>query len=167
MNKDCATNKKIFIQTDFSIYSLNILNTLLKESTDTIFNIVLIHGYQSTKSFKDLLFHSKQNILEKLETIEFIEAYEVIKNAHESIISEIRIDIIPFKKKSYIKNYFQSNDIDFFIISKNYQLNFIHKNSFDLQPFINSSSIQKKEIEINPIIISNFEHYGIISELFN
>lgn len=158
--------RKVFIPTDFSVNSLNVLNKLLKQSTNTIFNIVLIHGYQSSSSITDLLFFSKDSIIEKLQSTEFVEAYEVIKNAHQSIISEISIDIIPFKTKAYISNYFKYSNVDYFIISKTYELNFINKKSFDLLPYITTSSIPKKEIQINTNLISEFEQSGVISELF-
>ena len=58
-------NKRVFISTDFSIQSLSVINQLVKESSNTVFDIVLIHGYQPSNTITDLLFFSKNKMIEK------------------------------------------------------------------------------------------------------
>lgn len=158
-------NKRVFIPTDFSIQSLSIINQLIEESSNTVYEIVLIHGYQTSNSITDLLFFSKQKMIEKLQKSAFVKAYEVIKNANQSSISSIRLDIIPFKRNLYIKNFFENNKIDSFIIPSTPQFHFESKNSFDLIPYIKKSRIPVKEIFVKE------NSYGlgyteIIDELF-
>lgn len=158
-------NKRVFIPTDFSIQSLSVINQLVKESSNTVFEIVLIHGYQPSNSITDLLFFSKHKMIEKLQKSAFVKAYEVIKNANQSTISSIKLDIIPFKRNLYIKNFFENSNIDSFIIPSTQQFHFESKNSFDLIPYIKKSKIPVKEIFVNESI-NGLGYTEIIDELF-
>lgn len=158
-------NKRVFIPTDFSIQSLSIINQLIEESSNTVYEIVFIHGYQSSNSIADLLFFSKQKMIERLQNTAFIKACEVVKNASQSTIASIKLDIIPFKRNLYIKNFFEVNKVDSFIIPSAHQFHFENKNSFDLIPYIKKSGIPIREILVKENIYG-FGYTEIINELF-
>ncbi len=75
--------RTILIATDYSLESLNILKKVMREKEASEdrdqYDILLVSGYDTGDSIRDLLFNTKSTIFNKLRPQEFCEAYGIIK----------------------------------------------------------------------------------------
>lgn len=139
--------KTILIPTDFTVQSLNILKSVLStNSSQTTFDVILLHGLSLSDSIRDLLFFSKHEQIGTLTTPEFEEAYEVIKNKYYSQISSLRIDLFTGYNVSAFNNYLEGNKVDEIFVSAKQQF-FSNKNSFSLSRFIEKCTIKATTID--------------------
>ncbi|MDP2160742.1 MAG: hypothetical protein Q8K02_09685 [Flavobacterium sp.] len=157
--------KTILLQTDFTIESLNVLKTALAQSNpDDNFDIILLHGVHLSDSIRDLLFFSKQKILNQLVSEEFEQACFVIRNKYASKINAIRKDIFTGFTQSAFNSYTEANQIDAIYLPANFQWNFNKQKSFDLIPFINKSKLKIEQIGWQTA--TNIPEKGKVAELF-
>ncbi|WP_291113798.1 hypothetical protein [Flavobacterium sp. UBA6135] len=157
--------KTILLQTDFTIESLNVLKTALAQSNhDDVFDIILLHGVHLSDSIRDLLFFSKQKIINQLVSEEFEQACFVIKNKYASKINSIRKDIFTGFTQSAFNSYTDANQIDAIYLPANFQWNFNKQKSFDLIPFMNKSKLPIQQIGWQTA--TNIPEKGKVAELF-
>lgn len=157
--------KTILLQTDFTIESLNVLKTALAQSNqDDNFDIILLHGVHLSDSIRDLLFFSKQKIINQLVSEEFEQACFVIRNKYASKINSIRKDIFTGFTQSAFNSYTDANQIDVIYLPANFQWNFNKQKSFDLIPFINKSKLPIEQIGWQTA--TNIPEKGKVAELF-
>lgn len=134
--------KTILFPTDFTIESLTVLRTVLSESKpDETFDIILLHGVHLTDSITDLLFFSKQKVINQIVSKEFNEACAVIKNKYASKINSMRKDIFTGFTQSAFNSYVEANQIESVYLPSNFEWSLNKKKSFDLVPFINKSKL--------------------------
>lgn len=157
--------KTILIPTDFTIQSLNVLKSVLSNnSSNTSYNIILLHGLSLDDSIRDLLYFSKYKHIEALTNPEFEEACEVIKNKFDSQISSLRIDLFTGFNVSAFNNYLEGNKVEEIFVSDKKQV-FSNKNSFNLSRFIEKCNITP--IFIDGIANTTISEQGKIAEVFN
>jgi hypothetical protein len=157
--------KTILLQTDFTIESLNVLKTALAQSNhDDNFDIILLHGVHLSDSIRDLLFFSKQKIINQLVSEEFEQACFVIKNKYASKINSIRKDIFTGFTQSAFNSYTDANQIDAIYLPANFQWNINKQKSFDLIPFMNKSKLPIQQIGWQTA--TNIPEKGKVAELF-
>lgn len=126
----------LVIPTDFSIQSLNVLKTVLHQNNSgQKLDLILLHGFQTGDSIRDLLFFSKSQQLSALMSKEFEEALEVIRNKFNSQISSLKIDLFHGYRVSGLDAYLEVNTVKEIYVSTR-KPEFAHKNSFDLLPMI-------------------------------
>lgn len=139
--------KNIVIPSDFSIASLSLLRTILdKNSTDvSSFNIILLRGYETNDSITDLLFFSKEQVIEDLSSNEFLESLMILKNRFEQEVNSIRLDLFTGFTKQAFEHYLQANQVHEIYIDSSFPS---EKTNYLLHKFIQKVSIPTIEIQV-------------------
>lgn len=138
--------KTILIQTDFTVQSLTVLKTVLNSNpSDTIYDIILLHGVISSDSIRDLLFYSKTKHIQSLSNPEFEEAFEIIRNKFDSMINSFRIDLFSGSNQTSFNNYIEANRV-VEIITSNEKLQ-LANSSFDLKRYISKSLVSVSTLD--------------------
>ncbi len=160
--------KNILIATDFSLESLSVLKTILKEKENTAdtceYVVHFVTGYYTGDSIRDLLFERKETILYKVKSREFDEACSILKNKYPSLLKKIKFDIFSGYFQRSFNRYIFSERIEeaYYTSVRNKKRN---KNIFDLSSFIKKSKNLKKQ----EILIKNqnvMHEKGHIAEIF-
>ncbi|MDN3695659.1 hypothetical protein QWZ06_27240 [Chryseobacterium tructae] len=159
--------KTILIATDYSLESLNILKKVLREKDaaedQNQYNILLVSGYDSGDSIRDLLFNTKTTIFNKIRPGEFCDAYEIIKNKYPHLVSKIVCDIFTGSFQRTFNQYVVANTIE-----EAYYSNSIKskgKGKFDLVPYIKKcKELQAGEITLE--IKERLPERGRLAEIF-
>ena len=134
--------KTILLPTDFSIESLHVLKTVLSQSKpNETFDIIFLHGIHLSDSIRDLLFFSKQKILNQVVSNEFNEACSVITNTYASKINSIRKDIFTGFTQAAFTSYTEANQVSCLYLPADYTWNLDLRKSFDLKPFVIKSKL--------------------------
>jgi len=142
--------RTILIPTDYTVESLNLVKAALsKRSNGKKYDIILIHGIFLSSSITELLFLSKDKIIESLSNPEFDEACEVLRNKFDSQINSLRKDFFSGSWQSAFNNYVEGNRIDEAFIPSNHSLKRTSKKSFDIIPYIKKSDIPVNEVDWN------------------
>lgn len=132
--------KRVIIQTDFTVNSLNIVVDLLDRHPDQHFEIILIHGLRSDNSITELLGFHPEDHLEDLQTEEFIKACQLMRSKYGERINEMYADIITSQTDNYFKNYCRGNRIDHLVVAKDFRFEKVTPKSFDLLATFNRNS---------------------------
>lgn len=129
----------ILIATDYSLESLNILKKVLKEKSiteqNTKYRILLVSGYDTGDSIRDLLFNTKTTAFSKIRTKEFCDAYSIIANKYSHLVDKIVCDIFTGSLQRSFNNYVKAENIAEIYYSPSLK-NKNTKGKFDLSPFI-------------------------------
>lgn len=156
--------KTILIPTDFTVQSLNVLKTVLNNTTsDVQYDVILLHGVISSDSIRDLLFYSKANHIKSLSNPEFEEAFEIIKNKFDSRINSFRIDLFSGSNQTSFNNYVEANRV-VEIITSDQKLKLTSGNSFDLSRYISKCTLTVSVIDNAPK--STLPEKGKLAEVF-
>ncbi|MCU7614591.1 hypothetical protein N0B16_09105 [Chryseobacterium sp. GMJ5] len=160
--------RTILIETDFSLESLILLKKILKEKDhtekDTRYNILLVSGYDTGDSIRDLLFNTKSTVLNKIRNREFCNAYGIIKNKYPSLVGKIVCDVFTGSFQRTFENYLAAQNVDEAYYSTSLK-NKNTKGKFDLSSFIKKA----KHIPVREIIVENKEYMpekGKLAEIF-
>ncbi|MEQ6120356.1 hypothetical protein [Reichenbachiella sp. MALMAid0571] len=132
-------HKTILIPIDFSVKSLNLLRSTLEKESEEPVNIVLSCGHFLGTSITELLFFSKEKLLDELINPEFKASLEVIYSKYNSQISNFSIEIFTGNSVAGFINFLEGNRINRVYINPDYTPKFKNKNSFDLMPYIKKS----------------------------
>lgn len=151
--------KKILIPTDFSVQSLNVLQTFLEqnENQNANFDIVLVHGYRLSDSIMELMFFSKPNILNALVNPEFQEACNVLQNKYEGKINAIKFDIFTGFTQGAFNNYTDANHVDEIYFNSERKPIFSSPRSFDFTNFIKRSNLKVTDVQQGTVSTLFFE----------
>ncbi len=139
-------SKKVLIPTDFSIESLNTLRFFLHDHAADTYDIVLLHGRQSSDAINDLLFFSKSRALESLKSNEFEEACTIIRNKYASSIHSLTYDLFSGFTQAAFQNYITARKIDLAVIPRSYRPSYRNTRSFNLLPYIRKSRMETIEV---------------------
>lgn len=157
-----ARAKRVLIQTDFTVNSLNIIVDLLDRYADQCFEIILIHGLHSDNSITELLGFHVEDQLEVLQTEEFIKACQLMRSKYGERIKEMFADILTSQTNNYFRNYCKGNQIEHIVIAKNFQFEKVTPKSFDLlETFSKNSSIGLSAVYVD----TTLETANIIDKL--
>lgn len=159
--------KTILIATDYSLESLNILKKVLREKDaaedQNQYNILLVSGYDSGDSIRDLLFNTKTTVFNKIRPAEFCDAYEIIKNKYPHLINRITCDIFTGSFQRTFNQYVEAGNIE-----EAYYSNSIKSRGngkFDLVPYIKKcKALQPGEITLE--IKERLPERGRLAEIF-
>lgn len=159
--------KTILIATDFSLESLNILKKVLKEkeaSEDQFqYNILLVSGYDSGDSIRDLLFNTKGTVFGKIRPQEFNDACAIIRNKYSHLINKIVCDIFTGSFQRTFNNYVKAENIEEAYFSP--AIRSKGKGKFDLAPYIKKcKDLQCQEIAVE--ITERLPEKGRLAEIF-
>lgn len=152
----------ILIPTDFSIESLNLFKYAAQHAQEPL-NIVLVHGLHLSDSIFDLLFKTRSESIEKLSNPDFEDACRILHNKYVSRINSFRIEIFSGVTQCAFQNFLEGNRITEILIPKSYQLRLTGK-SFDLLPYLKSSTLPKQAVEWKPA--ENAPEHNQLAEIF-
>lgn len=141
--------KRILIPTDFSVQSLNVLQTFLEQNKteNAHYEIILLHGYRLSDSIVELMFFSKRNILDTLVNPEFQEACNVLQNKYGGQISTVKTDIFMGFTQTAFNNYTEANHIDEIYFNSERKPIFSNSRSFDFVNFIKRSKLKVTNVQ--------------------
>ena len=159
--------KTILIATDYSLESLNILKKVMREKDaaedQNQYNILLVSGYDTGDSIRDLLFNTKTTIFNKLRPQEFCDAYGIIRNKYSHLINKIVCDIFTGSFQRTFNNYVKAENIEEAYYSPAIQSK--GKGKFDLVPYIKKcKDLQSKEISLE--VRDRLPEKGRLAEIF-
>lgn len=143
--------KKILVPTDFTIDSLSLLKNALENNPNEKLDILLVHGVSLSTSITDLLFFKKHQFISSLESPEFCEAKDIIKNKFASNINSLVSDIFIGFTTNAFENYVEGNKIEEAYIPNNYTLKTASKKSIDILPFIKKTIPLVYEVNLEEI----------------
>lgn len=159
--------KTILIATDYSLESLNILKKVMREKDaaedQNQYNILLVSGYDTGDSIRDLLFNTKSTIFNKLRPQEFCDAYGIVRNKYSHLINKIVCDIFTGSFQRTFNNYVKAENIEEAYYSPAIQSK--GKSKFDLIPYIKKcKDLQSKEISLE--VRDRLPEKGRLAEIF-
>ena len=159
--------KTILIATDYSLESLNILKKVLKEKhaseDQNQYNILLVSGYDTGDSIRDLLFNTKSAIFNKLRPQEFCDAFGIIKNKYPHLINRIVCDIFTGSFQRTFNHYVKEENIEEAYYSPSIKSK--GKGKFDLIPYIKKcKDLESQEIKVE--IPERLPERGRLAEIF-
>jgi len=160
-------NRTILIATDYSLESLNILKKVLKEKDESgdsnQYHVLLVSGYDTGDSIRDLLFNTKGSIFNKIRPKEFCEAYSIIRNKYPHLISKITCDIFTGSFQRTFNQYVKSNAVEEAYFSTSVRSR--DKGIFDIIPYIRKNTdLQSREISLD--ILEKLPERGKLAEIF-
>ncbi|AZB24059.1 hypothetical protein EG339_05225 [Chryseobacterium bernardetii] len=159
--------KTILIATDYSLESLNILKKVLREKDasedQNQYNILLVSGYDSGDSIRDLLFNTKTTVFNKIRPAEFCDGYEIIKNKYPHLVNKIICDIFTGSFQRTFNQYVEANNIEEAYYSTTIKSK--GKGKFDLVPYIKKCKALHSD-EITLEIKEKFPERGRLAEIF-
>lgn len=139
--------KNIFIPSDFSNQSLEIIRTFVSRFKTQKFNMILFHTLYTPDSITDLLFISRKNQEVLNLSREFTLQCKALKNTFYPQIHDINQVLIYGSTNNIFKQYLQANNIHCIVWQPTYKLNKLSKNSFDPRALIQDSGIELIDIE--------------------
>jgi hypothetical protein len=159
--------KTILIATDYSLESLNILKKVMREKDasedQNQYNILLVSGYDTGDSIRDLLFNTKSTIFNKLRPQEFCDAYGIINNKYPHLINKIVCDIFTGSFQRTFNNYVNAENIEEAYYSPSIKSK--GKGKFDLIPYIKKcKDIESYEISVE--VRKSLPEKGRLAEIF-
>lgn len=140
-------SKTILIQTDFSMNSLSLVRMALHEHQDEQVSILLGHGYSLGNSISELLFFSRQKLLQSLVTDEFYAGLQMIKSKHSDQVQRLKIEFFTGENQAAFRNFLEANGVTESYLSPHSR--FRNRSSFDLSPFIQKSNLLIREIAMS------------------
>lgn len=157
--------KNILIPTDFTIESLNILKIVLSNLDENgRYNIILIHGVETTDSITEFLFFSKSKLIESISNEDFSEACEILKNKYSNIVNALRKDVFTGFTQNAFNNYLEANKVDEIFIPENYSMRMASGKSFDILPFIEKCNLDTTLVSFNTK--GSIPEKGNVAEIF-
>ncbi len=159
--------KTILIATDYSLESLNILKKVMREKDaaedQNQYNILLVSGYDTGDSIRDLLFNTKSTIFNKLRPQEFCDAYGIIRNKYSHLINKIVCDIFTGSFQRTFNNYVKAENIEEAYYSP--AIRSKGKGKFDLIPYIKKcKDLESREISLE--VRGRLPEKGRLAEIF-
>lgn len=133
--------KKVLIPTDFSVKSLELVRKTIEDSEKGSLEIVLLHGVYLSNSITDLLFFSKTRMIKELQTDEFTEAINVLRNKYPIKLDSLHVDLITSKNKAYFMNYVEAAHIDEIVVPQKDFLDFKKVKGFNTLPLFDACGI--------------------------
>jgi hypothetical protein len=140
--------KTILFPTDFTIESLNMVKNVLSRSKEgETFDIILLHGIEVSDSITDLLFYSRNKIMDSLSNQQFDEACHIIKNKYASKINSFRKEFFTGYTQAAFNNFIEANRVEEAYYPSNYKFHSGNKKSFDVMPYLKKSNIKIGEVD--------------------
>lgn len=125
--------KRILIPTDFTVQSLQFVVEVIDKHTADKIEVVLVYGRYLSTSITEIFAQSKDEILDDLQSADFIDACEIIRNCFKSKLTELYADVIQSDNYNYIKNYIVGIKADDVILPKNSVFELKDKRAFDVR----------------------------------
>lgn len=103
--------RTIFIPTDFSEVSLNLVEHTLVQASEEEIEIVLTHCFYLTTSITELLFFDKEELFHSLKSHHFNEAFKTLRQKYRQVKVEFRWEIFTGFTQAAFRNFISGNRI--------------------------------------------------------
>ncbi len=161
-----AQTRKILVPNDFSVRPLILLKKIMETSEGTNFEITLLHGIYPPSSITDLLFYNKMNLLEEMETEEYLQACDLFKSKFESRIVAMNSDIIASPRRHALNDFLEVSGIEEVYVPAGMKMDFRSKQSFDIVSLLKKASVPVRLISFEPAEELSAEAAGDLAGLF-
>ena len=158
--------KTILIPTDFSNRSLSVVKTAMTCAKDEEAKLLLVHGIYLPDSITDLLFFSKTNLINSLETEDFVSSCWLIRNHFQSKINSLHLDVFTGLNMAAFNQYLEVNEVDEAFIPKHHTFSRRHQRSFDLVPYIRKSDLIFTEVASEKVLERESQEVNHLEMLF-
>jgi len=146
--------RTIFIPTDFSEASLNLVeHTLLQASEDEI-EIVLTHCFYLTTSITELLFFDKDELFHSLKSHHFNAALKTLRQKYQQVKVEFRWEIFTGFTQAAFRNFISGNRITEAVIPHPYFLLTRTLGNFDPTPYVRRSRLPVTVVALDATLIA-------------
>lgn len=139
--------------TDFSVSSLE----LVRRATDSFpkhsLEIVLLHGTYCSNSISDLLFFSKTRLLAKLQSQDFVETCNVLRNKYPKRIKKMSVDIITSSNNRYFRNYLEATGIGELIVPNPGFLDFKRVKGINTLSLLGTCGVPCTYVDLEDVLI--------------
>ena len=148
-------HKKILIQTDFSLGSLDVLIKTLELFEKSSVTVVLVYVEELSSSISDLLFYSSGKIINAQISREYNDALQIIVNRYKACMqAPLVIEHYFGSNHNAFSNFISAQKITDAVRCSNFQLS--HKRgSFCLMPYVNKSALKVIDLELDDKSISH------------
>lgn len=133
--------RTIFIPTDFSEASLDLVDRTLSLAGDDEIEIVLTHCFFLTDSIVELLFFDKDELFQSLKTSRFNVAFRVLRNKYSRVKVEFRWEIFTGFTQAAFGNFVSGNRITEAVIPQPYFKLTRASGNFDPTPYVRRSRL--------------------------
>lgn len=158
--------KTILIPTDFTVESLNLVKQSLIDHQDEKINIILVHCVNMSNTITDLLFFSKNKIIEKLSQESFQEGCSILINRFSDNINSFRKELFSGYNQSAFNNFIEANQIDKIYIPEEYEFKFNNEISENIMPYIKKTNLKKVSVNWESLKPSSDSNTGGLAQLF-
>jgi len=146
--------RTIFIPTDFSEASLNLVeHTLLQASEDEI-EIVLTHCFYLTTSITELLFFDKDELFHSLKSHHFNAALKTLRQKYQQVKVEFRWEIFTGFTQAAFRNFISGNRITEAVIPQRYFRLTRALGNFDPTPYVRRSRLPVTVVALDATLIA-------------
>lgn len=157
--------RTILLPTDFTVNSLNLAKKIIeKESVEKV-DFVFIHGIHLTDSISDLLFFSKETVIEKLSNDEFNKSCNVFHQLYSEKINSLKIELFTGFTQSAFNNLLSALKIDEIYLPEQFPLVLTHAMSADLTKYLKRANVQKMQYSPSPSMDEFLHENQIIHKL--
>jgi hypothetical protein len=158
-------SKTILIPTDFSIESLNLLKEAARTAGDEASRMVLVYGVYLPDSIIDLLFFSKQRLIQELSNKDFEDACRIIQNKYHSQIRAVQVELFTGTTQAAFQGFVEGLGVDHVFVPKNYALKINTSRSFNTMPYIRRSGLAITEVSWASL--NHVPEKDLLAELFH
>jgi len=158
--------KTILIPTDFTVESLNLVKQSCIDHQDEKINIVLIHAINMSNTITDLLFFSKNKVIEKLSHESFHEGCSILLNRFSETVNSFRKELFSGYNQSAFNNFIEANQIDKVYVPEEYEFKFNNDMSENIMPYIKNANLIKVSVNWESIKHSSDSNTTGLSQLF-
>lgn len=135
--------RSILIPTDLSVNSLKTLKHALNESGPEALNIMLVFPYMQPTGIGELLFYSPSKTLRSLQSDDFKDALEVLRNRYENKVASLRVELFQGRTQRALDDLLQVNNVQEIHLPEEH-VKLIHPQGFDIMPMLQASAVRKQ-----------------------
>lgn len=135
--------KTVLLPTDFTINSLNAAKKVIDNGSIEKIDFVFIHGIHLTDSISDLLFFSKDTVIEKLSNEDFKKSCILFQELYAKKINSLKIELFTGFTQTAFNNLLSALKIDEIYLPEHFPLTLTNAMSADLTKYLKRANIEK------------------------
>jgi hypothetical protein len=155
--------KKIFVPTDLSISSLNVIHAIVARFDEPV-EIVLFHAVYIPNSITDLLFITKR-INQTYITKDYSDACEILRNKYNSQINTLRTVFFYGSTSMAFNNFIEANAPHCIVTHEHHQYKETYKYSIDPMPLIRKARCPVLSLSLERAPSQKVSEQASLSEL--
>jgi len=133
--------RTIFIPTDFSEASLNLVEHTLVQASEDEIEIVLTHCFYLTTSITELLFFDKDELFKSVKSNQFNASFEALCKAYSQIQVQFRWEVFTGFTQAAFRNFISGHRITEAVMPQPYFRLTRTLGNFDPTPYVRRSRL--------------------------